>query len=306
MNYQNTDCLSFLETLESKSIDSILIDPPYYRVVNDKWDNQWFTIEEYYKWCRLWISELSRVAKDSCSFWIFGFPMQLMGVLPDIEKSGFTFRQQIVVHKGLQAVAGRTSSKLKMFPTATESIFYFHKESRDFIRDLIQSEMKRLGMKGKDVNALLGKATSGGGTLACIASMKKPLEHRVYPTKEDWEKLSTVMNLPKYEDTVYKFNIQSGLTDVWSDINFYDRKEKKFHSTQKPIKLMERLVKCSTNEGDTVLDIFSGSGSTAVACALNNRNFVGCEVDETYYQKSSERISSINPLVKSDEPITIC
>jgi adenine specific DNA methylase Mod len=219
-----------------------------------------------------------------------------MGVLPDIEKTGFTFRQQIVVHKGLQAVAGRTSSKLKMFPTATESIFYFHKESRDLVRDLIQSEMKRLGMKGKDVNALLGKATSGGGTLACIASMKKPLEHRVYPTKEDWEKLSTVMNLPKYEDTVYKFNIQSGLTDVWSDINFYDRKEKKFHSTQKPIKLMERLVKCSTNEGDTVLDIFSGSGSTGVACALNNRNFVGCEVDETYYEKSLERINSINPI----------
>ena len=101
--------------------------------------------------------------------------------------------------------------------------------------------------------------------LYVLKSMKKPLEHRVYPTKEDWEKLSTVMNLPKYEDTVYKFNIQSGLTDVWSDINFYDRKEKKFHSTQKPIKLMERLVKCSTNEGDTVLDIFSGSGSTAVA-----------------------------------------
>ena len=53
LNYQNTDCLSFLETLESKSIDSILIDPPYYRVVNDKWDNQWFTIEEYYKWCEI-------------------------------------------------------------------------------------------------------------------------------------------------------------------------------------------------------------------------------------------------------------
>jgi DNA modification methylase len=83
---------------------------------------------------------------------------------------------------------------------------------------------------------------------------------------------------------------------VWSDINFYDRKEKKFHSTQKPIKLMERLVKCSTNEGDTVLDIFSGSGSTGVACALNNRNFVGCEVDETYYEKSLERINSINPI----------
>ena len=202
MNYQNSDCISFLKSLDDKSIDSILIDPPYYRVVNDEWDNQWFTIDEYYKWCRTWISELSRVAKDSCSFWIFGFPMQLTEIVPDIRDAGFTFRQQIVVHKGMQAVAGRTSSKLKMFPTATESIFFYHKESRNLIRDLLQSEAKRLGMKGKDVNALLGKATSGGGTFACIASMKKPLEHRVYPTREDWTKLQTVMNLPAYDDIV--------------------------------------------------------------------------------------------------------
>lgn len=296
MNYQNSDCISFLKSLDDKSIDSILIDPPYYRVVNDEWDNQWFTIDEYYNWCRTWISELSRVAKDSCSFWIFGFPMQLTEIVPDIRDAGFTFRQQIVVHKGMQAVAGRTSSKLKMFPTATESIFFYHKESRNLIRDLLQSEAKRLGMKGKDVNALLGKATSGGGTFACIASMKKPLEHRVYPTREDWTKLQTVMNLPEYDDIVYKFNIQTGLTDVWSDINFYDRKETKFHSTQKPISLMERLVKCSTNEGDTVLDIFGGSGSTGVACKLLNRNFVGCEIDEKYYVKSLERINTTNQL----------
>lgn len=296
MNYQNSDCVSFLKTLDDKSIDSILIDPPYYRVVNDGWDNQWFTIDEYYSWCREWICELSRVAKDSCSFWIFGFPMQLTEIVTDIRDAGFTFRQQIIVHKGMQAVAGRTSSKLKMFPTATESIFFYHKESRDLIRDLLQSEAKRLGMKGRDVNALLGKATSGGGTFACIASMKKPLEHRVYPTRDDWDKMKTVMNLPEYDDIVYKFNIQTGLTDVWSDINFYDRKEKKFHSTQKPIPLMERLVKCSTNEGDTVLDVFGGSGSTGVACKLLNRNFVGCEIDEEYYAKSLERIKNTNPL----------
>ena len=154
LNYQNTDCLSFLETLESKSIDSILIDPPYYRVVNDKWDNQWFTIEEYYKWCRLWISELSRVQRivvpsgslgSRCNLWVFFLILRNQVSHLDNKLS------YIKVFKQL---SGRTSSKLKMFPTATESIFYFHKESRDFIRDLIQSEMKRLGMKGKDVNGI--------------------------------------------------------------------------------------------------------------------------------------------------------
>ena len=200
----------------------------------------------------------------------------------------------------MQAVAGRTSSKLKMYPTATESIFFFHYEARDYIRDLLQSERKRLGWKGNQVNGYLGKATTGGGTFACIASEKKPREHRVYPTKNDWCKLQEIMNLPKYEDLVYTFNIQTGLTDVWNDINFYDRKVEKFHNTQKPIPLIERIIKTSSNPNQTVLDIFGGSGSTGVACKLHDRKFIGCEIDKTYHQKSSDRINQTVPQVSQD------
>ena len=293
LNYKNQDCLEFLSSLDDDVIDLICTDPPYYRVVNDEWDNQWFTIDEYYEWCEKWINELGRVAKWNCSFWLFGFPEQLCTLLPVINKAGFTFRQQIVVNKGMQAVAGRTSNKLKMYPTATESIFFFHYEARDYIRDLLQSERKRLGWNGNDVNGHLGKATTGGGTFACIASQKKPREHRVYPTRADWNKLKQVMYLPEYDDVVYTFNIQTGLTDVWDDINFYDRKVKKFHSTQKPIPLIERIIKTSSNEGHKVLDIFGGSGSTGVVCKMHNREFIGCEIDEEYYNKSLDRIKTV-------------
>ena len=293
LNYKNQDCLEFLSSLDDDVIDLICTDPPYYRVVNDEWDNQWFTIDEYYEWCEKWITELGRVAKWNCSFWLFGFPEQLSTLLPIINKAGFTFRQQIVVNKGMQAVAGRTSNKLKMYPTATEAIFFFHYEARDHIRDLLQRERKYLNWKGKDVNAHLGKAISGGGTFACIASEKKPREHRVYPTREDWNKLKQVMYLPEYDDVVYTFNIQTGLTDVWDDINFYDRKVKKFHSTQKPIPLIERIIKTSSNEGHKVLDIFGGSGSTGVVCKMHNREFIGCEIDEEYYNKSLDRIKTV-------------
>jgi DNA modification methylase len=290
IDYRNTDCLEFLKSLPDRSVDLICTDPPYYRVVSDKWDNQWFTSDEYFKWCYEWISELGRVAKWNCSFWLFGFPQQLTKLLPEIQKSGFTFRQQIVVSKGMQAVAGRTSDKLKMFPTATESIFFFHYEARDHIRDLLQYETKRLGWNGRDVNAFLGKATSGGGTFACIASTKKPLEHRVYPTRQDWEKLKEIMRLPDYDDVVYPFSLPRGLTDVWDDINFYDRNVKKIHSTQKPLDLINRLVTTSSLPGQVVLDIFAGSGTTAVSCLLNSRKFLGCEIDEDYYTKSLVRI----------------
>lgn len=301
LRYYNKDCLDFLESVEDRSVDMICIDPPYYKVVKDKWDNQWFTVEEYYEWCEKWITEMSRTAKKSCSLWIFGFPHQLSHLLPVIEAAGWTFRQQIVVDKGLRAVAGRTSNKLKMFPTATESIFYFHYEARDYIRDLLQSERRRLNMKGTDVNKFLGKATSGGGTFACIASEKKPREHRVYPTREDWKKLQEIMDLPDYDDVIYSFNLEPRLTDVWTDINFYDRKVKKIHSTQKPEKLIERLINASSNPGDTVMDFFVGSGTTPVVCAKRGRKFIGCEMDKEYFDKSTERIENCITTLETEE-----
>ena len=290
LNYKNQDCLEFLSSLDDDVIDLICTDPPYYRVVNDEWDNQWFTLEEYINWCDSWLKEVERVAKWSNSLWLFGFPYQLMHIFPLLEKYGFAFRQQIVVNKGLQAVAGRTSNKLKMFPTATESIFYFYKDARDHLRDILQSEKERLKWIGNDVNKHLGKATSGGGTFACVASKKKPKEHRTYPTREDWIKLSEVMNLPKYEDVVYSFNIIKGLTDVWDDINFYDRSVKKIHSTQKPLALIDRLILSSSNEKNLVVDPFMGSGTTAISCMNHNRRYSGCEIDKDYYEKISVRI----------------
>ena len=56
--------------------------------------------------------------------------------------------------------------------------------------------------------------------------------------------------------------------------------------------MIERIIKTSSNKGQTVLDIFSGSGSTGVACKLHDRKFIGCEKDEEYYNKSLERINS--------------
>ena len=64
----------------------------------------------------------------------------------------------------------------------------------------------------------------------------------------------------------------------------------KFHPTQKPIALFEYLVNTYTNEGETVLDNCSGSGTTAIACINTNRNYICMEKDYEYYNKSIERI----------------
>ena len=62
------------------------------------------------------------------------------------------------------------------------------------------------------------------------------------------------------------------------------------HPTQKPIALLEYLIKTYTSEGDTVLDFTMGSGTTGVACINTNRKFIGIELDEGYFNIASDRI----------------
>lgn len=67
-------------------------------------------------------------------------------------------------------------------------------------------------------------------------------------------------------------------------------KERLGHPTQKPVFLMEELVKIFTNKDDVVLDPFMGSGTTGIACIKQNRNFIGIEVDNNYYNMAYKRI----------------
>jgi len=71
--------------------------------------------------------------------------------------------------------------------------------------------------------------------------------------------------------------------------------QQQVHPTQKPVPLMEWLVKTYSNEGETVLDNCMGSGSTGVACMNTNRNFIGMEMDETYFTLAKQRVK--NPLI---------
>ena len=73
-------------------------------------------------------------------------------------------------------------------------------------------------------------------------------------------------------------------------INFTKDKSK-LHPTQKPVALMEYLIKTYTNEGETVLDFTFGSGTTGVACVNTNRNFIGIELDEGYFNIAKDRIN---------------
>ena len=97
--------------------------------------------------------------------------------------------------------------------------------------------------------------------------------------------------MPEYNDVAQTFYPQMGLTDVWTDIDFYA--EKHLHPTQKPLKLITRMVAASSNENDLVLDPFSGVGTTDVCCKQLNRRYLCIEKEEKYHRIAEQRVKNV-------------
>jgi len=284
---QNMDCVDGLSKLPEKSIDLIIADPPYFKTINEEWDFKWRTEEDYIEWVEKWIKELSRVGKTNCSFWLFGYVKLLSKILPIVEKYGFVFRQQIIVDKGMRSISGRKTSTYKMFPTTTESIFFFVKNNQPNIKKFLKERQKEMRLSAKEINERLGVESNGGGVWSLYSGENILAQ---IPTREMWERLQKVLNFKMgYSEVNFTFNTQMGFTDVWKDIDFYE--EDRNHSTQKPLKLIERLIKASSNEGMLVLDPFMGSGTTAVVAQKLKRRFIGFEIDKKYYNYSISRLS---------------
>tara|TARA_B100001079_G_scaffold182468_1_gene156964 strand:- start:39 stop:542 length:504 start_codon:yes stop_codon:yes gene_type:complete len=89
-------------------------------------------------------------------------------------------------------------------------------------------------------------------------------------------------------------------TCVWEKNNHTTSKDHcGWHPTTKNLEILSRMIEAYSNENDTILDIFMGSGSTAIACKLTNRNYIGCETNNKYIKLMQERINSYdtNPTV---------
>jgi DNA modification methylase len=104
-------------------------------------------------------------------------------------------------------------------------------------------------------------------------SAKSCKQAGIYHGEQTWE--YTGGNTDRYPVTVLYFKIERGL-----------------HPTQKPVALMEYLIKTYTNKGDTVLDFTMGSGTTGVACINTDRNFIGIEKNPEHFKTAQERINS--------------
>ena len=290
----NKDCLEFLSDIEDNTVDLILTDPPYFEIVKNKWDNQWPDEASYLEWCRKWTAECVRVLKPNRCMYVWGttktdtFLRYKLDVLNKMES--MVYQSWIIWSYDW---GGRTK---KNFARKHEDLLMYSK-GKDFLFNAdevcIERAVKNNMALSRKIN-LLEKRLKGE---LVLEEDKKDTKdghayktYRLYKLKDD-EVTGKLEEFKQKEITFGKGKIP---TDVWQKNNHTTSKEYcGWHPTQKPVELLERIIKANSHSGDVILDIFSGSGSTALAAKKVNRDFIGCEVSEEYFTKSLERVGDI-------------
>ena len=313
------DCLELMKDIPNKSVDLILTDPPY-NIGKAKWDK----IPNYIEWCGKWFIECQRVLNDNWSFyWRQNDMVQIAQLMEWLRNnSEFVFNSFIVWDKGdFRAKGWKNPSDdnnlRSWFNTCEYCLFYTFQDETGLEQilpacfepylDYMTSEKNALGMNIKSVNDLTGYAS-----IASHWFWQEPQRRQSQPrfiAEQAYRKLQSTGRWKKpyeslrqeYESLRYTHNLGTDHNNVWRSREHNNGKQ---HPTQKPNDLMERIIKTSSKQGDTVLDLFMGSGSTGVACVNTNRNFIGIELDADYYDGACKRIELARKQMRLDFAVT--
>lgn len=249
------DCQDVLETLAPEDFQMIIADPPYFQVLlEENWDNQWKSEEDYLVWTEDWIRKSSRLLKDDGLFFIFG----QLGKREHLWLHVCSMATRILQFHDM-LIWDRTvgyNERYDSFTPCYEMILVLRKSKearpyfdKDAVRISYDDETKRQYLKDKRYKNLDARRTH--------------LEKGKYATN--------ILRVPSLKGS---------------------SKEKVGHPSQKPIKLIEMLVLSASREGDKVLDPFLGSGTTAVVCQNLNRQFVGIEIEKGYVEMAENRLKN--------------
>ena len=289
------DCLEVMEKIDNKSISLDIIDSPYNIGIAD-----WDKITNYIEWMLLVFKECERTLKDNGSLYWFHNDMpqaiRLMKVIED--NTLLKFKQMIVWDKfngtpnGYKGKNAKYNNQKNYAKCAEYCFFYTFDESFIKVKNYLSSERKNIKESLTWINKnLLGYTNGKDGMAGNILSVNK--KGWSFPTKEQYTKLQSSGYFKKdYEKLNNEYEIAKctfnniNVPSVWQ----FPPEPPNGHITPKPLKLIDRIINTSSNEGDTILDCFMGSGTTGLSSLKNKRNFIGIEKNEQYYNLACDRI----------------
>lgn len=274
----NEDCLRGMKRIPDNSVDCILTDPPYLYLKNQKLDRP-FDEQAFF-------SECKRVLKKDAFIVLFGRGTSFYhwNCIADM---GFIFKEEIVWDKI------NTTSPLLPLSRKHETISIHSVGRKTILRSKVPYEEIRINddskvigdakriisyIKNNDINKIKEEIDNG-----LVYNKKRAHKTHVSAQTGFFSSDRAIACIDSIKNGCNERDIISLLRDHYSAI----------HPTQKPVRLIERLLALISCEGNTILDPFSGSASTAIACINTNRNYIGFELDKEYYDLSITRINNV-------------
>lgn len=247
------DSRQWLAALPTTSVDLVFADPPY-NLKKAEWDN-FESQEAYIAWSLGWIAEAARILKPTGSLYICGFS-EILADLKHPAARYFHACRWLVWHYRNKANLGRDWGR------SHESILHLRKSSEFALRlDAVRIPYGNHTLK-YPVHPQAETSNFGNGK----------------PREEDWQPH------PQGAKPKDVFEIPTTCNGMG---------EKTPHPTQKPEELLRKLILAASDEGQTVLDPFSGSGTTLVVAEQLNRRWLGCDLKLEYNQWAIQRLENV-------------
>lgn len=281
MQLYNGDCLELLKNIPDNSIDMILCDLPY-GVTDYEWDKI-INGEELF-------NQYKRICKQNANVLLFcqiEFAKYLM-----LQTYPSEFSHCLIWVKENKT---RHLSVDKLPMSQYEMILCFrlnkyrNTTSHLALRHYFTYELKASGKSVKEIEKEIPNYSAHHW-------FRFSSDYRI-PTEKNYKRLQEITGRfnRDYAEIRAEFLKEKNNESTYNgnndgDVLYYTLKEKRVHPTQKPVELLEYLIKTYSNQCDIVLDNCMGSGSTGVACVNTNRDFIGIELDEKYFKIAKDRI----------------
>lgn len=280
----NCDCIEFMQDMVNKGerVDCIITDPPYL-YLNHKLDRQ-FNEELFF--------ELAGKITNKLVFFGRGDSFYKWNLLA--KDQGFKFKEEIIWNKK------QTTSPFHKLARAHETISVRMKDG--YIINKVKIDALRKHFNEDDFYCLINDLKRVFSSIKNSDIIKNYLEKgiKIFEINKVKHSLTTSSNFNKPNRIISRLEKYKEGTILSSIIIEKRERYTMEHPTQKPVKLLEKLVLLATNENETILDPFMGSGSTGLACLFENRNFIGCEIDQEYFEIAERRLKSTQDTLKQN------
>jgi site-specific DNA-methyltransferase (adenine-specific) len=280
----NEDCLLGMKKIDDGAVDVILTDPPYLYLKNQKLDRP-FDEAAFFNECK-------RVLKKDGFIVMFGRGTSFYRWNTILANLGFKFKEEIVWDKKFNSSPvlpiQRFHETISIHTKGNGVInktFVPYIESKEHNFDVIIGDIKR-------IKSALNNTQELNHLIEYILSKKKII------IRKRNDKASGCTISP---NSTGEFSIPCSVLNNMiigsrerSIISIAHDRFSRIHNTQKPVRLLERLLALVSKSGDLVLDPFSGSASTAIAARNSGCGFIGFEIDKEYFDGGNKRLQSIN------------